>query len=133
MEKKNGKEFGLLLLGLGMLFGGLGLFFLRIEVSSRPLLWGLFGSGARMSGLIFIPFILGLVLMVMFSKSIWPRILTGLGVLFIVLSVISTMGFYYRGSMFETVMYIIMIFLGGALCLKILIIDDPNRGKGGSV
>lgn len=42
MEKKNGKEFGLLLLGLGMLFGGLVLFFLRIEVSSRPLLWGLF-------------------------------------------------------------------------------------------
>ncbi|MFG6326506.1 MAG: hypothetical protein K1W00_06620 [Lachnospiraceae bacterium] len=133
MEKKNGKEFGLLLLGLGMLFGGLVLFFLRIEVSSRPLLWGLFGSGARLSGLIFIPFILGLVLMVMFSKSIWPRILTGLGVLFIVLSVISTMDFYYRGSMFETIMYIIMIFLGGALCLKILIIDDPNRGKGGGL
>ncbi len=133
MEKKNGKEFGLLLFGLGMLFGGLVLFFLRIEVSSRPLLWGLFGSGARLSGLIFIPFIFGLVLMVMFSKSIWPRILTGLGVLFIVLSVISTMDFYYRGSMFETIMYIIMIFLGGALCLKILIIDDPNRGKGGGL
>ena len=129
MEKRNGKEFGLLLFGMGMLFGGLVLFFLRIEVSSKPLLWGLFGSSARLSGLIFIPFILGLVLMLMFSKNIWPRILTGFGVLFIVLSVISTLGFYYRGSMFETIMYIIMIFVGGALCLKILIIDDPNRGK----
>ena len=69
MEKKNGKEFGLLLLGLGMLFGGLVLFFLRIEVSSRPLLWGLFGNGARLSGLIFIPFILGLVLMVKIGRA----------------------------------------------------------------
>lgn len=129
MEKKNGKEFGLLLLGMGMLFGGLVLFFIKIDVSSNTLLWGIFGSGARLSGLIFIPFILGLVLMVMFSKSIWPRILTGLGVLFIVLSIISAMRFNYRGSMFETIMYIIMIFIGGALCLKILILDDPNRGK----
>lgn len=128
MEKKSGKEFGLLLLGLGMLFGGLALFFLRINVYSRPLYWGLFGNRG-LTGIIFLPFILGLVLMVMFSKSIWPKILTGLGVLAIVLGVISTMGFSFSANMFETVMYMILIFIGGALCLKILVIDDPNRGK----
>lgn len=129
MEKKNGKEFGLLLVGLGMLFGGLVLFFLKINVYSRPWLWGLFGDRG-LSGMIFIPFILGLVLMVLYSKSVWPKILTGLGVLFIVLSVISTMKFDFNATMFETIMYMIMIFVGGALCLKILVIDDPNRGKG---
>ena len=128
MENKPGKEFGLLLLGLGMLFGGLALFFLRINVTSAPLYWGLFGNRG-LSGIIFIPFILGIILMVLFSKSIWPKILTGLGVLAIVLGVISTMTFRFSANMFETITYMILIFVGGALCLKILVIDDPKRGN----
>lgn len=128
MENKPGKEFGLLLLGLGMLFGGLALFFLRINVTSGQLYWGLFGNRG-LSGIIFIPFILGIILMVLFSKSIWPKILTGLGVLAIVLGVISTMTFRFSANMFETITYMILIFVGGALCLKILVIDDPKRGS----
>lgn len=128
MENKPGKEFGLLLLGLGMLFGGLALFFLRINVTSGQLYWGLFGNRG-LSGIIFIPFILGIILMVLFSKNIWPKILTGLGVLAIVLGVISTMTFRFSANMFETITYMILIFVGGALCLKILVIDDPKRGS----
>ena len=128
MENKPGKEFGLLILGLGMLFGGLALFFLRINVTSGQLYWGLFGNRG-LSGIIFIPFILGIILMVLFSKSIWPKILTGLGVLAIVLGVISTMTFRFSANMFETITYMILIFVGGALCLKILVIDDPKRGN----
>lgn len=129
MEKKSGNEFGLLLLGLGMLAGGLFLFFQRVQVRSAPLYWGAFGQGVGLSGIIFIPFILGLILMVMFSRSVWPKILTGLGVLAIVLGIISTMRFSFSASMLETLIYIVLIFVGAALCIKVLIVDDPNRGN----
>lgn len=129
MEHKSGNEFFLLLLGLGMLGTGLVLFFLRINVTTAPLYWGLFGSQMGLSGVIFIPFILGLVLMVIFSKSIWPKIITGLSVLAIIVGVISTVRFSFRANMFETVLYIVLIFVGAALCIKVLIVDDPKRGN----
>lgn len=120
-KNESGSGFFQLLLGLGMLVGGIALFFLRIKVSTAPLYWGLFGSNVGLNGMIFIPFIIGLVLMIMYSESIWPKILTGLSVVAIVLGVLSTLKFSFSANMFETVTYIVLIFVGGALCLKILV------------
>ena len=129
MGNKPGKEFALLILGLGMLGSGLVLFFTRAQVYTEPYIyWGAFGN-MGFNGIMFIPFILGIILWVIFPKNIWPKILTWVSVVSIILAIISMLRFSFRSSAFELFMYIILIFVGGALAFKVLIIDDPKRGK----
>ena len=47
----------------------------------------------------------------------------------IILAIISMLRFHFSSSVFELFMYIILIFVGGALAFKVLVIDDPKRGK----
>lgn len=129
MGNRPGKEFALLILGLGMLGSGLVLFFTKTVVSTNQFMyWGVFG-GIRFNGMLFIPFILGIILWVMFPKNMWPKILTGVSVVSIILAIISMIHFDFRANAFELFMYIILIFVGGALAFKVLVIDDPKRGK----
>ncbi len=123
-----GKNFLLLLLGLGMLGVGLFLFFSRVDLTTGYQLWGFFGD-RNILGMLFIPFILGIVLWVMFSKSIWPKILTWVSVISMVICVISSLRFRYHYDAFSTIMMVILIFVGGALTLKKLYIDSPRRNK----
>ena len=129
MGNRPGKEFALLILGLGMLGSGLVLFFTKTVVSTNQFMyWGVFG-GIRFNGMLFIPFILGIILWVMFPKNMWPKILTGVSVVSIIVAIISMIRFDFRANAFELFMYIILIFVGGALAFKVLVIDDPKRGK----
>lgn len=129
MGNKPGKEFALLILGLGMLGSGLVLFFTRAQVyMASYVYWGAFGN-MGFNGIMFIPFILGIILWVIFPKNIWPKILTWVSVVSIILAIISMLRFGFRSSAFELFIYIILIFVGGALAFKVLVIDDPKRGK----
>lgn len=124
-----GKNFLLLLLGLGMLGGGLVLFFTQVRVDTVGYsFWGIIGD-RNATGILFIPLILGIVLWIMFSKNIWPKILTWVSVVAMILSVVSTLRFSFHSNAFTTIIYIILIFAGGALTLKKLYIDSPRREK----
>ncbi len=129
MNNSSGKNFLLLLVGFGMLGSGLVLFFQQIQFTTVGYsFWGFVGN-RNITGALFIPLILGIVLWVLFTKSIWPKILTWVSVVAMILSVISTLRFNFHADGFTTVMYLILIFVGGALVLKKLYIDSPNRTK----
>lgn len=130
MNNSSGKNFLLLLLGFGMLGSGIVLFFRQIELYTvNNTFWGLVGD-RNLTGALFIPLILGVVLWVLFSNSIWPKILTWVSVVAIVLSVVSTLRLTFRRTDgFTTIMYLLLIFIGGALVLKKLYIDSPKREK----
>ena len=130
MNNSSGKNFLLLLLGFGMLGSGIVLFFRQIELSTvNNTFWGLVGD-RNLTGALFIPLILGVVLWVLFSNSIWPKILTWVSVVAIVLSVVSTLRLTFRRTDgFTTIMYLLLIFIGGALVLKKLYLDSPKREK----
>lgn len=131
--KKNspGKDLALLILGMVMVVGGLFLLFNQLDVSStwggNITFFGMFGSGVP-SGLIVIPLIIGVVLMVIFPKRIWPRIVSGLAVLIIILAIIDSVRITYRStSFFVFLMIILLIFIGAALCLRILLGTDKDE------
>lgn len=130
MNNSSGKNFLLLLLGFGMLGSGIVLFFRQIELYTvNNTFWGLVGD-RNLTGALFIPLILGVVLWVLFTNSIWPKILTWVSVVAIVLSVVSTLRLTFRRTDgFTTIMYLLLIFIGGALVLKKLYIDSPKREK----
>lgn len=129
MKNSAGKNFLLLLLGLGMLGAGLVLFFSQVQLRTVGYsFWGFVGN-RNITGVLFIPLILGIVLWVLFSKSIWPKILTWVSVVAMILCVISSLRFEFHADGFTTIMYIILIFVGGALTLKKLYIDSPNRNS----
>lgn len=131
MSNRAGKDFALLLVGLGMLGCGLVLFFRSINIYTvQYMFWGMGGSniGVGNLGILFVPFILGLVLWVMYPRSMWPKILVCVSLLALIVSIISTIRFGFKNrDMLELLMYIILIFVGGALSMKVLIIDDPKR------
>ena len=128
-SNSGGKNFLLLLLGIGMLAVGLVIFFSGVTVTTgHQSFWGFFGN-MNVTGVLFIPLILGIVLWVLFSKSIWPKILTWVSVIAMVMSVLTSLRFTYYNNAFATIMYIILIFVGGALTLKKLYIDSPKRAK----
>ncbi|MDE6209212.1 MAG: hypothetical protein K2M73_05985 [Lachnospiraceae bacterium] len=131
--KKNspGKDLALLILGMVMVVGGLFLLFNQLDVSStwggNITFFGMLGSGVP-SGLIVIPLIIGVVLMVIFPKRIWPRIVSGLAVLIIILAIIDSVRITYRStSFFVFLMIILLIFIGAALCLRILLGTDKDE------
>lgn len=130
MNNSSGKNFLLLLVGFGMLGSGLVLFFRQLEfITVKYSFWGLVGE-RNLTGALFIPLILGVVLWVLFTNSIWPKILTWVSVVAIVLSVISTLELRFRrADGFTTVMYLLLIFIGGALVLKKMYLDSPKRSK----
>lgn len=125
MKNSAGKDFLLLLLGLGMLGSGLVLFFRNVGFYTGSQFWGLVGD-RNITGALFIPFILGVVLWIMFPRNIWPKILTWVSVVAMILSIISSLRFTYKSEAFTTIMLMILIFGGGALTLKKLYIDGRS-------
>lgn len=132
MNNKPGRDLALLVLGLGMLGCGLVLFFKSIHVYASDYAgFGLLGDRFAASGIgvLFIPLILAVVLWVLFPKNIWPKILFWVTIVAMVLYVISLIRVSFRSNMLTTVMYVMLIFIGGALSFKKLVMDDPKRGK----
>lgn len=126
MKNNAGRDLVMLLLGIGMFGVGLVLFFMNVRVwTVNYSFWGAMGS-FNATGVLFIPIILGIVLWIMFSKSIWPKILTWTGVIAMVVCIISSLRFGFNGNAFSILMYIVLIFGGGALTLKKLYIDAPK-------
>lgn len=132
MNNKPGKDLALALLGLGMLGCGLFLFFKSIELwVDQYAGFGFLGNRFPSSGIgiFFIPMILGVVLWVLFPKSIWPKVLFWVSIVAMILYVVSLFRIKYRGDLLTAVVQILLFFIGGALSFKKLVMEDPNRGK----
>ncbi len=129
---KTGRDLQSLLLGLAMLVGGLFLLFTNIRVGTNYYSLGrtgFFGMISRVpSGMMIIPFIIGIVLIVIYPNKLIPKIVTGLGLLIIVLGIIASVKIeYIPSSFFDFLLMIVLIFVGAALCLRILLSDKYGK------
>lgn len=127
---KAGKDLALALLGLGMLGVGLFLFFGNIEIKIGPAFWGYFGNGwtSKGIGIFFIPMILGIILWVLYPNSMWPKVIFWVSIVGMILYVISLFTPQLkRGiSLLEIIVQILLIFIGGALAFKKLVMEDKS-------
>lgn len=107
---------------LGIILLGLGLFLLskRVMVSSNWYVWRI-GNFDLSSGLVTVPLIIGIIWYFFDSKSIIPKIIITLGVVFIVATIIMSIRIYFvTTSMYEYVLIIGMAAAGAGLLLKTL-------------
>ena len=101
--------------GIALLVSGGYWFFSNIYVTTSY--FGLsLGSMKVSGGLVIVPFLIGIVWLLVKPKTLAPKILTVAGLLIIILSVISSTRFVIRNmNLFEYLLILTMIFTGGAL------------------
>lgn len=121
-----GKDLLLLLIGVGMCFGGLFIFANNVTVSSftmsRVSYWGAFGGRSLPGGLVVVPLILGIILWIALPNTFIGKIVTVLGTLIIILSVMASVNLRFKdASLFDYILMLVLIFGGGALALRMLL------------
>ena len=126
-----GKDLILLLIGIGMCAGGLFLFANNVTVSSfsmtRVGYWGALGGRTLPGGLVVLPLILGIILWIVLPKAFIGKIITILGGLFIILGVMSSVKLTFNSSsLFDYILMLILIFGGGALALRKLLVSSDK-------
>lgn len=117
-EKSSGNE--LLEFFLGIILLGAGLFMLskRVMVHSSWYVWRIGGFDLS-SGTITIPLIIGIIWYFVNSKSIVPKIIITLSVIFIVLSIIMSVRInFVTTSMFDYILIFGMAAAGSGLLIK---------------
>lgn len=118
------------LVGVVMLVFGLYWFTNSVAVTSS--LFGGFGGvtigGFRVStGLILVPFIIGIVMLFFDFHSILAKLVTGIGFLVIIAAIIASLNFHMRHiSLYELLVMLVLIFGGLALVVKVLF-SDPDK------
>ncbi|MBQ5445134.1 MAG: hypothetical protein IIT48_00455 [Lachnospiraceae bacterium] len=134
MNDKNeaGKELLLLLLGMLMCGVGLYLFFTSVHVytsfGSMFGSWGLFGGRGVSGGLVLIPLIIGIMAWIIFPDNFAGKFICILGTLFIILGIISSMNFVWSGgSLYSVIIILILIFGGAALALRVIFMPSINK------
>lgn len=107
---------------LGIIMLGLGLFLLskRVMVHSSWYTWRLGGFNFS-SGIVTIPLIIGIIWQFYNSKSVIPKIIITLGVIFIVATIIMSIRItFVTTSMFDYIIIIGLAAAGSGLLLKTL-------------
>ena len=121
-DKKQSEGNELLQFFIGVILLGAGLFMLskRVMVHSSWYVWRIGGFDLS-SGTITIPLIIGIIWYFFNSKSIAPKIIITLSVIFIVLSIIMSVRInFVTTSMFDYVLIFGMSAAGSGLLLKTL-------------
>ena len=115
------------LAGFVMLTSGLFIFSQKVIVFSS-FLGGFSLGGMRMtSGLIVVPLIAGIVWMFVSGASFPSKIMTGVGVLLILVSVIASTNIYLTSmTLYDWILLLVLIFGGAALLAKVLLVGDYN-------
>lgn len=114
---------GMFLAGLAMLIAGLFIFSQKVLVYTSFFSSGVTIHGFRLnSGLIVIPLIAGVIWMFVSPKSIWGKLLSAVGILIIIVSVImSTSIHLVTMSLFDWILILVLIFGGAGLILRVLL------------
>lgn len=121
-ETKNEESNEMLQFFLGIIMLGLGLFLLskRVMVHSSWHTWRLGGFNLS-SGLVTIPLIIGIIWQFYNSKSVIPKIIITLGVIFLVATIIMSIRItFVTTSMFDYIIIIGLAAAGSGLLLKTL-------------
>lgn len=120
--KKERNELLEFLGGLAMLVVGLYLFTNKATVQTSFFSGGLSFFGMHLnSGLVIIPFIIGIVWLFVKPSSFGAKLVVGLGILIIIVSVIaSTTIRLPRITLYEWILYIVLIFGGAGLLARAL-------------
>ncbi len=107
---------GLLLLGAGLFW-----IFQTVKVSTS---WGSFyhlGGFSIPNGTVIIPLLIGIIMLFMMERKIFGWIVTALGVVIILLTVIMSVRLHFTStSLFNYVMMFAFVAVGGALVLRAL-------------
>lgn len=129
--KKERNELMEFLLGAGMLAAGLYLFCNRVTVVS-----GLFTGMIRVggfniaSGLCIIPLIFGIVLIFYDPSAFIGKLVTFLGFVVIIVALIATTRLYIPSiSLYEWLLYLVLIFGGATLLARVLFAKPKNKDK----
>lgn len=118
MEKKKNYDLLTFLAGLVMLVAGFFIFSSKVTVTTG---FGFFVGGYHVNGgLVVIPMLIGIVWWFINPKSIPAKIITFLGLILIVLSVIMNTRFYFHESLFNYILMLVLMVGGMALVLKVL-------------
>ena len=117
--KKKKNPLGQVVIGMVMLVAGLYWFMSNVTVSTY---FGFRFMGHHLGGgLIVVPFIAGIIWLFLNVDSIGAKLLTGIGVLIILASIISNLQFMFRSaSLYTYLVMLILIFGGGALVGQVL-------------
>ena len=128
--KKERNELLEFLGGLAMLVVGLYLFTNKVSVQSTLFSGYLSVNGMRVnSGLVVLPFIIGIVMIFVKPESIISKLIAGCGLLIIIVAVIaSTTLRLPHISLYEWLLYLILIFGGLGLLCRVLF-TDKKRDK----
>ncbi len=120
--KKERNELLEFLGGLAMLVVGLYLFTNKATVQTSFFSGGLSLFGMHLnSGLVIIPFIIGIVWLFVKPSSFGAKLVVGLGILIIIVSVIaSTTIRLPRITLYEWILFIVLIFGGAGLLARAL-------------
>lgn len=125
--KKEGNLLLQFIIGLALLVAGLYWFLTSVTVTTG---FGRFSIG-RMdigAGLVVVPFLVGIIMLFFNFDSILAKIVTGLGLLVIIASVIGNTDFKIRQmSLYAYLVMLVMIFGGTALVLKVLLKPLPGE------
>ncbi|MBD5541099.1 MAG: hypothetical protein HDR00_07870 [Lachnospiraceae bacterium] len=115
------------LAGFVMLTSGLFIFSQKVVVYSS-FLGGFSMGGMRMtSGLIVVPLVAGIVWMFVSGASFPSKILTGVGILLILVSVIASTNIHLTSmTLYDWILLLVLIFGGAALLAKVLLVGDYN-------
>lgn len=108
--------------GLAMLVVGLYLFTQRVSVSSNFFSNGVYyGSVSVPTGAVFIPFIIGIIMVFAKPESMVSKLVAGLGLLIILVSVIMSVHIRLETiSLYEWILYLVGIFGGLGLLGRVL-------------
>lgn len=121
-ETKNENNNEMLQFFLGIIMLGVGLFMLskRVMVNSSWYIWRI-GSFDLSSGLVTVPLIIGIIWQFYNSKSVIPKIIITLGVVFIIATIIMSIRIsFVTTSMFDYIIIMGLAAAGSGLLLKTL-------------
>lgn len=118
MENKS-ENSGLYFL-IGIILTSIGLFMLtqNTVVTMHWYTWA-FGSFKLATGLILVPFIVGIVILFFNQKSLFGKILTIIGLIIIVATIIMSINIVFKQTtLYNFIIMLIMIFGGAGLLLR---------------
>lgn len=117
------------IVGLAMLVIGLYLFTGRVSVSSSFFSSGInYGSIRVPTGAVFVPFIVGIIMVFAKPESFISKLVAGLGVLIILVSIIMSVNIRLETiSLYEWLLYLVAIFGGLGLVCRILFTKPRNK------
>ena len=131
--KRRRNPLGQFVIGMVMLAAGLYLFCNRVTVVS-----GLFTGMIRVggfniaSGLCIVPLIFGIILIFYNPSAFIGKLVTILGVIVIIAAIIASTRIYMPAiSLYEWLLYLVLIFGGGTLLARVLFAKPKNKDKDG--